>query len=407
MSYLRQRIFGPGVRLLRAGLTLLSILVLVATHATADTFQKPGTADGQPEIYRPLNHLLLAHHGAALADPQTSTHTGKLDILYLPFVGCQEPDKPATPVLNPIDNADGDGSYDVSWTPAQGATDYTLQEDDNIFFSSPSIRYTGPGTAWEAENMKPGLHYYRVGAIGPSGESDWSNVESVEVKQKPPQSQFVAIRDSGVYQGVPGENFGNLADMWAGFGLAHCGTPVDYQVSRSLVAFDLATIPGGTPIEEARLHLKVYRLCYRQPTSPRTITAYRSTDGWLEETVTWHNQPVTGEAYGSTAIPFLDAGKWHSIDVTNLVRGWVNGSLPNDGLIVRGPEKDDSGLGWLGFYTRESDDSPYLEITFSDGTEVPVGHAASAATSTPASPLLVAGCEPVGMDDLAISCRGE
>lgn len=379
-------------------------MVLLVTAAAVDASHDQGAADGQRRPYWSLRQLLFSHHRPGSSGSRAFAYTGNRESLYLPLVCHQEPAAPEAPILNPIDNPDGDGTYSVSWTPSPGASDYTLQEDDNIFFSSPSIRYTGPATAWEAGNMKPGLHYYRVRASSPSAESNWSNVESVEVKQKPPQSQFVAVQDTGIYEGVPGGNFGNLSDMWAGYGLAHCGTPVDYRASRSLLAFDLASIPGGTRIEEARLFLRIYRLCYRQPTTPRTITAYRSTDDWFEETVTWNNQPVAGEAYGSTAIPFLDAGKWHSIDVTNLVRGWVNGSLPNNGLIVRGPEKDDGGLGWLGFYTRESDDSPYLQVTFADGTEVPADRAESATRNAPSGVLLVTGCEPISADDLAISC---
>jgi hypothetical protein len=333
------------------------------------------------------------------------TEAGAANRLFLSLLSRQEPKPPDAPTLNPIDNADGDGSFTVSWEPSEGAANYTLQEDDSIFFPSPTIRYVGPGTSWQANNMRSGFHYYRVRASGPTGDSAWSSAQSVEVKPDPTQTKYYSSGDAGVYQGVADQNFGSFTDMWAGYGLANCGTPVDYQVSRSLVKFNLDSIPGGTYIEEASLNLKTYRLCYRPPTTPRTITVYRATDSWSEGTATWDNQPVAGEVYGSATIAFLDAGVWHSIDVTELVRGWVSGGLPNNGLIVRGPEKDDADLAWLGFYTRESDDVPYLQVTFSDEATA----SASAPKVVPdginsGGPLLVGECQAPGTGELSISC---
>lgn len=72
---------------------------------------------------------------------------------------------------------------------------------------------------------------------------------------------------------------------------------------------------------------------------------------------------IVGGALASASIPF-DVGVWHSFDVTNLVRGWVNGSLSNQGLIVRGPEGSGDNFAWIGFYTSESYSEPYLKITY-------------------------------------------
>ena len=371
-----------------------------------DWQQEPGpTGNGSVDLT--LGLYVEAQRVESLSPFALDTEAGSANTLYLPIAARQEPQAPDAPVLNPINNPDGGGSYTVSWQPSARATAYTLQEDDNIFFSSPTVRYTGPSTSWQASNMRPGFHYYRVRASGVSGDSAWSDVQSVEVEPDPAQSKYFAREDAGVYQGVPDQNFGSFTDMWAGFGLANCGTPVDYDISRSLLKFDLASIPGGTRLDEASLYVKVYRLCYRQPTTPRTATTYRATDAWSEESVTWDNQPVAGEAYGSTSIAFLDAGKWHAFDVTDLVRGWVNGSLSNEGLIVRGPEKDDSDMAWLGFYTRESDDAPYLQVTFPDAAAAAASASDAVAEAGPGGPLLVAGCESSDAGDLSISCARE
>ena len=57
---------------------------------------------------------------------------------------------PDTPTLNAIDNADGDGTYSVTWSAAARATSYTLQEDTDSAFGSPTIVYNAAGQSWSA-----------------------------------------------------------------------------------------------------------------------------------------------------------------------------------------------------------------------------------------------------------------
>ena len=66
--------------------------------------------------------------------------------VYLPLVAKSL----LAPVLNAINNADGDGNYTVSWNAVVGATSYTLEEDDNATFTSPTTQYNAAGTSWNA-----------------------------------------------------------------------------------------------------------------------------------------------------------------------------------------------------------------------------------------------------------------
>lgn len=88
---------------------------------------------------------------------------------------------PATPVLNPIDNSDGDANYTVSWSAAARASSYTLQEDTDRNFGSPVTAFQGAQTTWSASGKAPATYYYRVRANGPTGQSAWSNVQSATV----------------------------------------------------------------------------------------------------------------------------------------------------------------------------------------------------------------------------------
>ncbi|MBN1889177.1 MAG: DUF11 domain-containing protein [Thermoflexales bacterium] len=88
---------------------------------------------------------------------------------------------PSAPVLWPISNPNGDGDYQVTWNAVTKADSYTLQEDDNISFSSPAVRYTGAALQHLVSDQTAGTWYYRVKASNPLGDSPWSNSVSTVV----------------------------------------------------------------------------------------------------------------------------------------------------------------------------------------------------------------------------------
>ena len=101
--------------------------------------------------------------------------------IYLPLVGKNYQPPPAAPVLNAIANAAGDAIYTVSWNTAARAASYTLEEDDNIDFSTPTTLYTGTGLSWSVGKLA-GTYYYRVNAGNTLGSSGWSNAASTTVR---------------------------------------------------------------------------------------------------------------------------------------------------------------------------------------------------------------------------------
>ncbi|MBU1747420.1 MAG: FxLYD domain-containing protein [Chloroflexi bacterium] len=116
---------------------------------------------------------------------------------------------PGTPYLNPIDNTDGDGNYNVTWNAAARATSYTLEEDTDPGFGSPTVLYTGAGLSWSAANQRNGTYYYRVKAAGPTGQSGWSNVQSVNVPARVSILNNHTTYRSGSYRYVVGEVYNN------------------------------------------------------------------------------------------------------------------------------------------------------------------------------------------------------
>ncbi len=101
--------------------------------------------------------------------------------LYLPIVALNFQQTPNAPVLVAINNPGNSNTYSVVWNTSVGASTYTLQEDDNAGFSSPTAVYSGPDTS-QAFNSKPaGTYYYRVKATNSYGDSPWSTTQSTTV----------------------------------------------------------------------------------------------------------------------------------------------------------------------------------------------------------------------------------
>lgn len=296
---------------------------------------------------------------------------------YLPLVMKRWPPIPDTPVLNSIYNPNGSSSYTVRWNSAQLADTYVLEEATNPSFGGAVTRYYGSGTSWTATEKAPGTYYYRVKARNSWGDSGWSNTQQTTVW--PTATTFDSVADAMVRSGYPTSNYGSYTYMRAGY----AGSA---QVMRSLVRFDLSGIPSGTPVGQAKLWLYMH-YSYDPPGSPRTIATYRVTSSWTEGGVTWNTQPGGSGLYGFTSIPYAAYG-WYSFDVTDLVRGWVNGSYTNYGVWILGNESP-SDPNYRSFRTRDSSTGlkPYLEITY--GESMGASSSRTGEEILPVSPLAI------------------
>lgn len=106
------------------------------------------------------------------------------EFLYLPLI-LKDAGPPSTPTLYDIDNADGDGAYTINWSTSSLAVNYSLEEDDDTSFSSPTVVYSGSGVTKAMVGKSLGTYYYRVKAHNSFGSSEWSAVKSASVSQQP------------------------------------------------------------------------------------------------------------------------------------------------------------------------------------------------------------------------------
>ncbi len=167
--------------------------------------------------------------------------------------------------------------------------------------------------------------------------------------------QIVVTKAARVDEFLPNNNFETHPHLKVG--------DTNAKKNLSLIQIDLSTLPTAVRITQALLRLNVETL--GQANS--MIEVLRVIEPWEEDDVTWNTRDqaswlpipwrVPGtttapESYGSTIVSAIGA---MSIDITELVRLWYEGEVPNDGLLLHIPaavtkpttsiSSNDSGAG--------------------------------------------------------------
>lgn len=121
-----------------------------------------------------------------------------------------------------------------------------------------------------------------------------------------------------------------------------------------LLRFDLASIPSQAIISEANLglYLTGTRVRNGNPLNNKNIYLHELTSDWVEGTgtgfdgtvnapgVVWNTRPsyndtVTSVTYNNKVNVGTASNVWYSWPVTDLVKSWMNGSLPNYGVVMK------------------------------------------------------------------------
>jgi len=117
-----------------------------------------------------------------------------------------------------------------------------------------------------------------------------------------------------------------------------------YTEDRQLHAFDISDIPDTATIDEALLKIYVYEVSSGTP----QISAYRIITSWVESEVTYNKADsstnwatagmASGTDYASTAAgtsASVSSAGWATIDITDLVQDWVDGTYTNKGVVLK------------------------------------------------------------------------
>ena len=152
----------------------------------------------------------------------------------------------------------------------------------------------------------------------------------------------------------------------------------------SYVSFNLSALPSNAKIAKATLRLYVNAVA-----DPAPFDVYQVDRGWSERGLTFNNAPTLGDSVTggqSVLVNATSPNQFILIDITALTQGWLDGSIPNNGVALALTSLG----GSFSFDSKESTGTghqPELEVVFgtSPGTRLAgVGVAQPRATATKA-----------------------
>ena len=127
--------------------------------------------------------------------------------------------------------------------------------------------------------------------------------------------------DTFVSNSTPKLNYGPSISLLVGPG------------TTSYVQFNLSGIPAGANISKATLRLYVDAV-----SGSGTLDVFQVTSSWSESKVTYNTRPTqqSASAIVGSSIPITSAScnQFLLVDITPLARGWLNGTIPNNGIAL-------------------------------------------------------------------------
>ena len=163
----------------------------------------------------------------------------------------------------------------------------------------------------------------------------------------------------------------------------------------TFIQFNLSSLQANATVSKATLRLYVDAV-----TGAGNMDVYEIGASWTEGALNFVNAPTPGlSATGGkpVAISSANVNQFVLIDITTLVQGWTNGTVPNNGIAL----KLTSSAGGFSFDSKESpltSHEPELEITLVDagpqgpqGLQGPAGPPGAQGPQGPAGPQGVSG----------------
>jgi len=137
--------------------------------------------------------------------------------------------------------------------------------------------------------------------------------------------------------------------------------------NRTYIQFDLNPnpLPAGAVITDARL--KLYQDTMLILLGSFNGGLYPVTSNWEENEITWNNQPTS--SLDTVALPTLydTTGNWVTCHIEDFVKGWLDGSITNYGLLLKAIDESSEDTGARFFSSDHVTDitkRPILEIDY-------------------------------------------
>jgi hypothetical protein len=191
--------------------------------------------------------------------------------------------------------------------------------------------------------------------------------------------QITPSSDAYINTGSLNANFGSDANL-----VVRSTSHISY------IAFDLSSMPAGiTSSNIAKASLKLY---INGVGKAGSFTVLFANGSWSESTITANTSPALGATIaGATSLAKSQQGDYIVIDVTTAIDDWLNGTQPNDGLVLVGDGTLDAT-----FDSKESTStshSPELDIVYNgpQGGTGPAGLQGPAGLPGPQGPAGIQG----------------
>ena len=204
--------------------------------------------------------------------------------------------------------------------------------------------------------------------------------------------ELPSIADTFVASGRPSQTFGDNRYLYVGH-----DQQSGFLVERSLLTFASSSIPPGSRITSARLHLYLTALTEGDP--PLMVSVHGVRTQWTE-LIDWQGHlalAVDAAPAATSAIP--SAVGWYVWDLTAGLQAWSDARDTGDFSIMLRSDVS-SGLHERGFWSKDCSDAdcgptpgrrPRLEIAYDPPTPTPT----PTLTSTPDHPTLVGALSQV------------
>lgn len=169
-------------------------------------------------------------------------------------------------------------------------------------------------------------------------------------------------KDSQVYSIGNSNNYGTygnlLLNTWTNSGTLGS--------IRFFIEFDLSTIPANAIIDSAYIKLfydSLNTVNYRTHIGQNNMEIKRVTSSWLENTITWNNQPSTSNSNVLTTLPFVSNTQDYVINISPLIQDIV--STQNYGLMFKMQNEINSGRASIFASSDNADSTLHPELTIS------------------------------------------
>ena len=328
----------------------------------------PGLSNGT------YNYRVVAYNGNGNSNPSNEDSA---------IISTSVPEDPSN--LTSIQNA---FDIDLSWTDnSDNEENFILERqvdseaysvlDDTIPANTESYSDTGL--------VPPHTYTYRIKATNNFGDSDYSNEtsesiaeESYDIILKQDVGGYTGCKDAYLKSDYPTNNYGS--------------TPYTYVLnspkSNFAVLFDMPAQVMDKEILEAKIGFYCWSVSSWQ--ANQYLTLYPITEDWEEGSTNGSYQEgssswnVRGDGLSdipwstpggthdrqlldSSLIP--DAGYYPEFDITALTQGWVDGTMPNYGALLKNDTPVTTGIKASEYseYAR-----PYMEITYTNKADVDI-----------------------------------